>query len=222
MRSPLWCAAVLLMVVARSSTAQSASLRLTMGGARIVRPVVGADTSRVLTGTAWGLDGALALGRVTLGIRYGQASVSQGTGVGTGNSLDVVDGEIILWVAPVRWGAIGLGPHARAFVEQGGTERWVLWELRARGTRRLIGDVLGAYLEGWAVPGASAPVTTSFNHGWGMEGGLRFFRDELGLLVGRFPFQVQLRYRVEQQSVGDDGARETQGQFGIAVGIGRR
>jgi hypothetical protein len=205
-------AAVLMPTVASVGAAQSGAIRATLGSARVERPAVGADTLVALGGVVWGLQGAVVIGPATLAIRYAQGTISPS---GNGTSTDLVDGEVILWLAPVRWAALGVGPHARAFVENGGTDRWLLWEVRVRSGTDVIGHAAGVYIEGWRVLGASVPVVDPFDHGWGMEGGI-------SVAFGRLPFSAQLFYRVEQQVVASGARRETQDQLVIAVGVGRR
>jgi hypothetical protein len=209
--------ALLVLTVTSAGVAQSWSARMTVGTAGVQRPAVGADTSVALRGTVLGVGGTYTLGPATLDIRYAQGGVSA---AGGDLATDLVDGEIVVWVAPVRWVSLGLGPHARAFVEDGGTERWLLWELRLRSGTALVGSTVRVYCEGWRVVGAAVPVVDPFDHGWGMEGGLSvvFGRSPLGSL----PFSARLTYRVEQQVVANGARRETQNRLGIGIGVGWR
>ncbi len=209
--------AVLMVSVTRTGDAQSWSAGLSLATVRLQRPAVGADTSVALRGTVLGLGGVIGFGPMRFDIRYAQGSASP---AGGGSSTDIVDGEILLWVTPVPWVAAGIGPHARAFVEGGGTARWLLWELRLRSGTNLVGQTVGVYIEGWRVLGASVPAVDPFDHAWGMEGGLSVAFGQSPL--GRLPFSARLSYRVEQQVVGGGVRRETQDQLGIGIGVGRR
>ena len=173
---------------------------------------MGTDTTVARSGNVIGVRGAYDVGRMTVSASYVQGSVSP---AGGGAATDIVDGEVIIWVAPVHWVAVGGGPHARAFVEEGGTERWLLWELRARTETAIVGSTVHAYVEGWRVMGASIPSPDTLDHAWGLEGGF-------SVAFGRVPVSAQLHYRVEQQVASGGTRKETQNRLGIGVGIGAR
>jgi len=199
-----------LTAAARPAWGQSGAVHLGAGQVRAEQVFSVGDTV-ARSGFAWSLDGAFGIGPATLAVRYLEGSLASDD---TATETDLVEGEVILWFAPVRWAAVGAGPHVRAYVEEGGTERWTMWEVRARGTAQLTGAVT-AYGELWTVLGSGLPVTGSLDRGLGLEGGLR-------IAFGRLPFSGQLRYRVNQLAVADGGRLETVEQLGIAVGIGRR
>lgn len=193
-----------------SATAQSAALRLGVGQVRADQVFAAGDTV-TRSGMAVSLDGAFGVGPATLAVRYLEGSLSSDD---VSRDTDLVEGEVILWLAPVRWAALGAGRHIRSYVESGGTERWTTWEIRGRGTAQLTA-ALAAYGELWTVVGSAVPVTGPLESGMGLEGGLR-------LALGRFPFSAHLRYRVDRLAVPDAGRRETIEQLGIALGVGRR
>lgn len=204
---PLLLACVLPHAVA----AQSGALRVGIGTAQLER-ISPVDGTQAFDGVGFALDGAVGAGPVTLGVRYFQGPI---TADGATEDLDLVEGEAILWVTPVRWVGVGGGPHIRAYVEEGGTERWVMWELRARGSADLLRPSLAAYLEAWTVFSADADVAEPLDTGRGFEGGLRF-------ATGRLPFSARLRYRVERLELGDGVRRETVEHLALVIGIGRR
>lgn len=211
MRAALGMVVALSTTITGTAAAQSWSARGIADRVRVQRPALDADTTIALQGNLFGIRGAYGFGPVTLGASYAQGSVSPS---GSGASTDVVDGELMLWVAPVRWAALGGGPHARAFIENGGTERWLLWELRVR-TATNLAKAARAYLEAWRVMGASVPSPDTLDHAWGLEGGI-------SLAFGRPPVSVQLHYRVEQQVVSGGTWKETQERLGIGLGLGAR
>lgn len=198
------------------TAAQSGAVRLGLVSSRVERiaPVTG---TQALTGIGWTLEGAFGIGPATLGVRYLQTPVSNDS---TPDAIDLVEGEALLWFAPIHWVDVGLGPHLRAYAQGGGTERWVLWELRVRGNAVLFGPAIAAYAEGWRILGASVDAAESFNSGGGLEGGLRFVFGRFPL--GGSPLSVRVRYRVERLNLGDGLRRETVEQLGVAFGIGRR
>lgn len=204
---------ILLLAVAgrwEAASAQSAALRVGAGQVRADQVFSVGDTV-ARSGMALTVDGAFGLGPVTLAVRYLEGSLASDD---PSADTDLVEGEVVLWVAPVRWAALGAGRHLRSYVEPGGTERWTMWDVRARGSAQLT-EALTAYGMLWTVLGSGLPVSGSLETGLGLEGGLR-------LTLGRLPFSAELRYRVDRLAVPEAGRRETIEQVGIAVGVGRR
>jgi hypothetical protein len=201
-----------LLAVALPSTAvgQSGAFRLGVADVSVTRDLPAGTAA--LTGVMWSVDGAVGVGPVTLNVRYLQGPLDS---TGQVTNLDLVEGEAVLWVAPLRWAALGLGSHARAYVQEGGTERWLLWEARMRGSAALAGPRLGAYLEGWTVFASDTDVPEPFDAGLGFEGGLQ-------LTLGSLPLMARLRYRFERLTAGGDVRRDVEEQLGLAIGVGRR
>ena len=211
MRSPWPVALVVASGLPHVAAAQSGAARVAIAQARVERisPVNG---TQAFSGVGFGLEGAFGLGPATLGLRYFQSPL---TAEGVTDDLDLVEGEALLWVTPTRWVSVGGGPHIRAYAATGGTERWVMWELRGRASADLLRPTLAAYVEGWVTISADADVAEPLDGGRGLEGGLH-------LAVGRLPFTARLRYRVERLELGDGVRRETVEQLGIAIGVGWR
>jgi len=194
-----------------AAAAQSGALRVGLASASVER-ISPVDGTQAFDGVGFGLDGAFGLGPATLAVRYFEGPLNAD---GETDELDLVEGEALLWVTPARWVSLGGGPHIRAYVEEGGTERWVMWELRARGNVGLLAPSLGAYVELWTTVSADADVAEPFDSGRGLEGGLNF-------ATGRLPFSARLRYRVERLDLGDGARRETVEHIGLVIGVGRR
>ena len=211
MRPPRALGLLLACVLPQAAGAQSGAFRVGLGSAQVER-ISPVDGTQAFDGVGFGLDGAFGVGPVTLGVRYFEGSI---TADGVTDDVNLVEGEALLWVTPVRWVSVGGGPHIRAYVEEGGTERWLMWELRARGSADLLWPALAAYVEGWTVLSADADVAEPFDSGRGFEGGLSF-------ATGRLPFSARLRYRVERLELGDGARRETVEHLGLVIGIGRR
>lgn len=202
--------AVFLTVAPGLLAAQRLGARVLVAGVRTATAKDG-DALR-LTGAAFGGEGAIALGPVALAVRYLEGSVANDS---AGIDRDLVEGDVTLWARPFRWGAMGIGPHVRSFVAGGSTERWVLWEARARGIAGIVPDVAEAYLEGWLVLGGDADVVEPFGSGRGLEGGVE-------VTLGRFPVSLRLRYRAERLDLADGGRLETTEHVLLGVGLGRR
>lgn len=216
MRPALLVLALAVSGAVRPAAAQWGAVRLGMGQVRAAQVSEAGDTV-ARSGLAWTIDATASRGWFTLAVRYLQGGLGSDD---PARETDVVEGEAILWVAPVRWGAVGLGRHLRAYVEPGGTEHWTMWQLRARGTAHLTG-MITAYGELWTVLGAGLPGDVSLGRGLGLEGGLSI---DVARLIGRLPASahVHLRYRANGLSLGDNGRRETVESLGIALGVGRR
>jgi hypothetical protein len=207
---PFRGAALALAVVAPPLGAQSFGARAAVA---FVREAVGqGGATRLRSGATWGGEGAFGLGPVVLSVRYLQGSIDSATGT---TPVDYVEGQALLMIRPVRWLAAGFGPHARSFIEPGGTQRWLMWEVHGQGFAPLVGSLLEAYLEGWAVVGSSIDLVESLDHGLGIEGGMR-------VALGRLPVSVRVRYRSERLALGSGLRQETHEQIALAVGIGRR
>jgi hypothetical protein len=197
-------------LLAAPLTAQSFGGRIGVANARLHKAT--ATDTLLLSGLAFSLEGAANLGPATLSLRYLQGGLS---GDDPTQDRGLVDGQVLLWVAPVRWAAVGVGPHLQAQLRDGVSEqRAVLWELHGQGNARLFEDLLTAYGELWTVFSGSYAPSEPFDNGVGLEGGLR-------LTAGRFPFSARLRYRVERADLGNGTRRETIEQIGLLVGIGR-
>jgi hypothetical protein len=195
----------------------SPALRAQSFGARatvaFVRETVGqSGATELRSGATWGGEGGVALGPAALTVRYLQGSIDSAAGTAP---ADFVEGQVLLMVRPLRWLAAGFGPHARSFVEPGGTQRWLMWEIHGQGIAPLVGSFLEAYVEGWAVVGSSIDLVESLDHGLGMEGGLR-------VALGRLPVSVRVRYRTERLALGGGLRQETHEQVALAIGVGRR
>jgi hypothetical protein len=191
-------------------TAQSFALRGTAVSLR--ETVTQSGTSGLRTGVAWGGEGAFGIGPATLSVRYLQGSIDSAGGTA---GVDYVEGQALLLLRPLRWVAAGFGPHARSFVQPGGTQRWLMWELHGQGIAPLAGSFLEAYLEGWVVVGSSIDLVEPLDRGLGVEGGLR-------VALGRLPVSVRVRYRTERLALGGGARDETHEQVALALGIGRR
>jgi hypothetical protein len=190
--------------------AQSFGLRATVASVR--EAVTQSAATQLRTGATWGGEGAFGIGPATLTVRYLQGSLDSAGGVG---AVDFVEGQVLVVVRPLRWVAVGFGPHARSFVQPSGTQRWLMWELHGQGIAPLVGSFLEAYLEGWAVVGASIDLVEPLDHGLGVEGGLR-------VALGRLPVGVSVRYRTERLALGGGSRLETHEQVALAIGVGRR
>ncbi len=202
-------AAALLALSAAPLLAQSGAVRAVVHGVWVTgdRPT----GARERTGLGLGGEATFGVGPAGLAVGYLEGSLDE-TG---GASTDFVEGHAFFTLRPLRWAALGFGPHVRSFIEPGGTQRWLLWEAHVQAATELLGPTIEAYAEGWVVVSAEVEVSEPFDGGRGLEGGLR-------VAVGRLPVALRLRYRLERLELGGGTRRETVEQVGLAVGIGRR
>ena len=199
-----------LVVLPGCASAQVVGARGLIAGVRTTTATTATDLR--LSGSAFGFEGGIGLGPAALTLRYLEGSVRNDS---AGIERDFAEGDLTLWARPFRWAALGAGPHIRSFVATGSTERWLFWEIRARGTAGLLPRAVDAYLEGWVAVSGDVDVPDPFNAGRGVEGGLE-------VAVGRLPVSVRLRYRAERIGLGDGARRETTEHVTLGVGIGRR
>jgi hypothetical protein len=169
------------------------------------------STDLLLTGNAFGGEGGVGVSVVALTLRYLEGAVRNDS---VGVERDLAEGEAMLWLRPVSWGALGAGPHIRSFVAAGGTERWLLWEVRGRATAPILPRTLEAYLEGWLAVTGDVDVPEPYDSGRGVEGGIE-------VSIGRLPVALRLRYRAERIGLGDGARRETTEHVMLGVGVGR-
>ncbi len=167
-----------------------------------------ADLTAQLDGTLIGLDGTLRFGMFELGGRYLEGGIAQGDGVA---SQDLVDGELQVRVRPVRFLAIGFGPHARSYVEAG-TERWLVWEASAAMSAWLVRDVLRSSIDLRLGLGGSVNSGAAFGAGRSVAGGLE-------LRFPRTPIFVGVAYSVDHRSLADDSRIDTVEQFVVRAGV---
>ena len=201
--------AALLALSAGPMAAQSGAIRAVVHGVWVTgdRPA----GLRERSGLGLGGEAAFAVGPAALAVGYQEGSLDESGGPST----DFVEGHVFFVLRPLRWAALGFGPHVRSFVEPGGTQRWLLWEAHLQAATEVLGPTIEAYAEGWVVVSADVEVAEPFDSGRGLEGGLK-------VAVGRLPVALRLRYRLERLDLGDGTRRETVEQVGLAVGIGRR
>ena len=174
-----------------------------------VRSEVPAGTDQ-FTGSAFLSEGALALGRLQLGISYLQGKLDPDAGNG-GASRDLVEGTVMLGYRPLDWLTLETGPHARAYSASGQTQRWVFWELRLRAAKPFIGTAVRGYAELWRAVAADANVPESFDHAQGGEAGMI-------VRLARAPLEATVAYRIDHAVLGGGARLET--VDGVVIGVG--
>ena len=175
-------------------------------------PAIGSVNS-YLSGSTFGGAGRLALGPVRLDLGYWQGSLT--TQSGPAANEDVVEGQALLGIAPVRWLTLSGGPAARAYTTPGGTERWFTWRVQARVDEPLVEGVVSGYGEMWIVAATSVNVVQPFSSGRGGTFGLR-------VTPPRWPIWLTMGYGIEQIKLGDGSRLDTVNRVSFGVGYSRR
>jgi hypothetical protein len=206
---PAALALALLLAAPSSGAAQQFGARVLWAGVRTAAATPATDLR--LTGNALGVEGAFGIKVLALNLRYLEGTLRNDS---AGVEREIAEGEATLWLRPFVWGAVGGGPHIRSFVAPGGTERWLLWEVRGRATAPILPPVLHAYLEGWLAVTGDVDIPEPFDSGRGVEGGVE-------VSLGRLPVSFRLRYRAERVVLGDGARRETTEHVMLGVGLGR-
>jgi hypothetical protein len=164
-----------------------------------------------LTGFGIGGNGTLSYGRLGLGLRYLEGSLSPS---GAGTDRDVVEGEMVISVAASSWLKFGLGPHIRSLVIPAGTERWVFWEASVRAKAHLGSPRLESSFELRQVLSADVDVDAEYGNGQGIIGEMRWD-------VSTLPVWFGLGYRMHRSNLGSGSRTEVMEHFMISVGVGR-
>ena len=179
-----------------------------MGGGLGLRTATSGYSDRV-TGTAAGLEGSALLGNAFLSVNYLDGTLAPG---GNLAKRDVVDGRVDAGVRPAPWLSIGGGGHLRAYATGAATERWVLWEVRARAALGLINRVAHGHVELWRAFAASVNLPQPFGHAQGGAIGVT-------IQPPATPWQLGLDYQVDDVEFDGAGQRETLEAVTVRVGL---
>jgi hypothetical protein len=171
------------------------------GGGETLSGVAAVGRARFFVGPAW-LEASYAEGRLA-------------PDTGTATSRDLVDGSAFLAVRPAWWLALKAGPHLRAYVAPGATERWVMWEVHARADGPIIAGTLDAHVEGWVSLGSSVNADPG---ALGAQGG----QAGLVLRLWQSPFWARLTYVVDQAKLKNNARTETVEAILFTIGLGGR
>ena len=169
-----------------------------------------------LRGPAFGAEARVNYGPFSLGAGLLEGRLDAATG--TGSTRDLVEGRVLVAARAGPWLEVSLGPLVRAYVSDGTTERWVVWQGRARVDAPILTNKLTSYVEGWRA--FSSRVTLPPLSAGRVQGG------EAGLTYrppwGPRPLWLRLAYRVDNALLGGGpGGSETVEAVSLSVGMGR-
>jgi hypothetical protein len=202
--------ALALAVPLAAQTPLQASAAIGGGWERSVS-LLGTTSATVLKGLVLGGEASARVGRVTIDGAYRQGTLDNSEG---SDSRQYAEGHLRVMVATVPGLLVGFGPHARAYITNTGTQRWLFWALRVRGEQNIIGSTFSGYVEFWRSLTATVNVSESFDKATG---------GDVGMLV-RFPesrFWGRVGYGIERAwLVGTDSRRETVEGLSLVLGYG--
>jgi hypothetical protein len=168
-----------------------------------------------LSGLAVGLRAFTSWRRLSLEASYAQGRLSASEGSGPSRSL--VDGSVLIASHPLPWLAFKVGPELRAYSAPGGTERWVLWQYRARAETPVISPTLPlrAHVELWAALLSSVNVAPGAAGARGGEAGL------VWRMPGS-PLWFRISYTVDQAKLKDNARTEALEAVVVTVSLSGR
>lgn len=164
-----------------------------------------------LSGTVFGLEAGVRWWRVELTARYLQGPVESSVDQ---SQSDLVQGAVSLEVWPVEFLVLGLGPQARSYVSDAGTERWLTWEGRLGIETWLLRPILRSSLALSYALGGDVNTGSEFSQGRSVEGWLE-------ARIPRAPVSVAVGYRVEYGTLSGNAGTDTLEEFLLGVAVGR-
>lgn len=174
-----------------------------------VRSEVPGGGDRV-SGVVGGAAGTMSLGRWRVEFEYWQGALRPD--VAGALRRDAVEGRALFGVYPVGWFALKAGPHVRSYTIGAVTQRWALWEARARAEGALVAPAVRGYVELWRALSADVNVPEPFDHAQGGEVGM-------GLQPARGRVRARIAYRIEHAAFGGGTRIETVEQFVLGLGL---
>lgn len=191
--------------LATAQVGLAGSLRVD-GGLTWVRSEAAAGSTLWRGGALWG-EGQIAVGPVLLGADLLEGRVQAAAGGAPRRYL--VDGALFGGVRLASWLEVVAANRVRVYLAGGKTERWVLWEARARAAGPVVARSVWSYVElrrAWSatVNGAGAGE---------VQGG------EAGLVLWPgSPLSFRLSYRIDEARLAP-GTREVLEALGVGVAI---
>lgn len=202
-----------LILVATPLQAQiSRQLRFALSGNSTRLTSVTASGTAILSGVTIGGSGRIGSGRVSVEGAYRQGSLAADSG--TALAQDLVEARLMLAVRPVSWLTVLAGPHARAFITPGITERWMFIETRVRAEGEVVSPTVSSHVELWLALGGSVNSGGGSPSARGGEAGVT-------LRLPRSPVWGRLAYAIDRATQPGTANVRTVEDVRLSIGIGR-
>jgi hypothetical protein len=174
-------------------------------------------TTQRLSGAVFGLQGqVLYHGRVSVDLGYWQGQLDPAST--NAARRDVAEGYALIGARPLDWLTLRVGPHAWTYISNAGTQRWFLWEGRAKAQGAILPDV-HSYVELWDVFSASVNVPQSFASGLGGEGGLIMRIRDVPFIPDVYPVRIRFGYGIERVRLGAGVRTEIVDHLSLSVSL---
>lgn len=133
--------------------------------------------------------------------------------VGPAAQRDMVQATVFVGARPLPWLELSAGPVVRAYVTDSASERWVLWQARARVEAPIVAGSLASYAELWRTLASDVSLGPGAGRVQGGEAGVLYQPPETR-------FWLRLAYRVDDALVGAMARSETVEAVLVSVGVG--
>jgi hypothetical protein len=174
-------------------------------------------TTQRLSGAVFGFQGQMRFhGRVGLDLGYWQGQLDPAS---TNAAVrDVAEGYALIGGRPLNWLTLRVGPHAWTYISNAGTQRWFLWEARARAEGAIL-PAVHSYLELSDVLHASVNVPQAFSSGFGGEGGLIMRIRDVPGIPDTYPVHIRLGYGIERVRLASGVRTEIVDHLSLSVSL---
>jgi hypothetical protein len=200
--------AAALVLIAAPLAAQTLHGSAALGGGWVRTVSLLGSSEDALRGVVIGGEGRVRVGRFMIDAAYREGGLST---YDRSETRDYAEGHFLVMASVVRGVEIAIGPHARAFITNTGTQRWLFWSLRLRGERDLITPSIAGYVELWRSLSAKVNVSEAFDKANGGEVGMK-------VRFSGSRFWSRVGYQIERAWLG--ARRETVEGLNIVVGYG--
>ena len=165
-----------------------------------------------LRGPGFGGEGRIAVNGLVfgLGLLEGQLKPAGSSGGGTTPQLDLVQGTVFVGGRVLPWLEMTAGPVVRAYLTDSTTERWVIWQARARVDAPIVMGQLSSYFEVWRSLSSDVNLPTGAGRIQGGEAGVVFQPPQQRVWL-------RLSYRMDDALLG--GGNETMEGITLSGGI---
>jgi hypothetical protein len=200
---------------AGTAPAQRVGLGVALWGAGVKARSVYPGGREALSGPVVGFDARLSRGGWGLKVGYGQGSLDPDSA--GPDARDYVDGFVDLSFRPMPALEIGVGPYARAYTSDLGTQRWLFWQLRARYELGIVTPDVRGYAEVWTGFAGTVNAAEQYN---GSRGGTAGMHWRIARLRGS-PVTLTLGYLIDAARAGEGARTETVERTWLGIGVGR-